>query len=69
MLDGVGGRPGKPSPYTDALFVDNLSHLEVVKGNQQVGIPGIVRNGLFVRFTLGCGRSATSSMRCECGNR
>ena len=33
--------------YND-LVVDNPSHLEVVRVNQQVGIPGIVRNGVVV---------------------
>lgn len=33
--------------YNDPV-VDNPSHLEVVRVNQQVGIPGIVRNGVVV---------------------
>jgi hypothetical protein len=33
--------------YNDP-FVDNLSHLKVFSVNQQVGIPGIVRNGVVV---------------------
>ena len=33
--------------YNDSI-VENPSHLEVVGVNQQIGIPGIVRNGVVV---------------------